>query len=197
MKVRLYIEGGGKGELLDTVFREGWSTFFRAAGLEGRMPKIIRGGSREQTFERFQLAVKTTRADELPLLLVDSETAYSATSVWQHLKANDNWERPAGVGDDQAFLMVQVMETWLLADRELLLRFFGSSLREKTLREWPSLEALPKSTVLQTLDLATADCAKPYAKGKISFELLAKSNPTTVEQACPSAKRLLDRLREL
>jgi len=93
--------------------------------------------------------------------------------------------------------MVQVMETWFLADRETLRKYFGASLREEALRAWPSLERVPKDTVLDALSRATAACRTPYAKGKVSFEILAKLNPNRVEQACPNAKRLLDRLRGL
>lgn len=50
-------------------------------------------------------------------------------------------------------------------------------------------------TVLQALDRATAGCAKRYAKGRVSFELLGRLNPNLVEQACPHARALLVRLR--
>jgi hypothetical protein len=89
------------------------------------------------------------------------------------------------------------METWFLADRALLRRYFGRDLREHHLRAWPKLEAVPKETVLRALDQATAGCRKPYAKGKVSYELLANLNPQSVEAACPHAKVLLDRLRGL
>jgi hypothetical protein len=117
--------------------------------------------------------------------------------VWQHLKARDQWEKPSGSSDDQAFLMVQIMETWFLADRASIRRYFGSALREEHLRSWPDLEDVPKADVLGALDRATASCSKPYAKGRVSFDLLGQLNPTLVEAACPNAKRLLDRLRQL
>jgi hypothetical protein len=91
--------------------------------------------------------------------------------------------------------MVQVMETWFLADRDLLRRYFGESLRESHLRQWPALEAVPKRTVFEALDKATAGCRKPYAKGKVSYELLGQLDPGKVETASPHAKMLLDRLR--
>ena len=49
----------------------------------------------------------------------------------------------------------------------------------------------------RVLERATANCAKHYAKGKVSFELLALVDPVLVEAACPHAKALLDRLRTL
>ena len=198
MTAKIYAEGGGEGQLLDTLFRQAWTEFFKSAGLAGRMPRIVRGKGRLRTFDLFATAVRNPRPGELPLLLVDSEGPVAPThSVWQHLKARDDWERPGGSSDDQAFLMVQIMETWFLADRASLRRYFGASLREEHLRAWPTPEAVPKADVLSALEKATAGCSRHYAKGKVSFELLGQLNPALVEAACPHANRLLDRLRRL
>lgn len=199
MKVKVYAEGGGEGELLDVLFRQGWNEFFKAAGLEGRMPRIVRGKGRTRTFDLFLTAVNNGGPNDLPLLLVDSEDPVApGQTSWQHLKARDNWDKPRGVSDDQAFLMVEVMETWFIADRQMLARYFGASFRANQIPAWPSLEAVSKKVVFETLDRATAGCGKKrYAKGKVSFELLERLNPDAVENACPHAKALLDRLRRL
>ena len=118
-------------------------------------------------------------------------------SVWQHLQVRDGWDQTPDTGDDQAFMMVQAMETWFLADRDLLKRYFGAKFRENALKQWPKLEGVPKRTVLSALESSTINCAKRYAKGKVSFELLALVDPALVEAACPHAKALLDRLRTL
>ncbi len=91
--------------------------------------------------------------------------------------------------------MVQVMETWLVADRNALNGYFGALFRENALRQWPHLEEVPKRDVLDALTRATAKCPHPYAKGKVSFELLERIDPALVEAACPHARALLDRLR--
>lgn len=199
MKVKVYAEGGGEGELLDVLFRRGWSEFFKAAGLEGRMPRPVRGKGRDRTFDLFLTAVENAGANDLPLLLVDSEGPVTlGHTVWQHLKARDNWDKPNGASNDQAFMMVQVMETWFIADREMLQQYFGANFRANQIREWPALEAVPKNVVFEALDRATANCGKKrYAKGKVSFELLSRLNPDMVEGACPHAKALLERLRRL
>jgi hypothetical protein len=195
--VKIYIEGGGEGQILDTLFRQAWSGFFRAAGLDGRMPRVVRGKGRKQAFDMFTTALGNRHDDEFPLLLVDSEGPVKAGhSAWQHLKARDDWEGPAGAVDDHVFLMVQVMETWFLADRKLLRRFFDG-LRETHLHAWPVLEDVAKADVLNALDRATAGCKKSYAKGRVSYELLAQLDPKLVENACPSARRLLEHLRTI
>ena len=194
MTATLYVEGGGDGRSLRGRFREGWREFFRSAGVDGRV-KIVRGGGREQTFRRFATAAASGGA---ALLLVDSEEPVAAKhTIWQHLGARDGWARPRGAGDDQAFLMVQVMETWFLADREALRAYFGDRFQAKAIRDWPDLEDVPKATVFEALERATASCGRSYAKGRVSFELLARINPARVEAACPHARSLLDRLRAL
>ena len=194
----IFIEGGGDGQLHERTFRKAWSEFFRSAGLSGRMPAIVRGGGRKQTYEKFAHAVRTPKARRLPVLLVDSEErVQEGTTVWQHLQNRDCWLQPQGARDDQAFLMVVAMETWFLADRELLKQYFGPKLVESHFKKWPTLEDLPKETVFGALQAATARCSSPYEKGTVSFDLLAKLNSSRVETECPHAKELLDRLRSL
>ena len=199
MSAKIYIEGGGdSNESLETLFHRAWKKFFESAGLRGRMPRIVRGGSRDQTFHRFETAIANPDPERIPLLLVDSEGPVRAGhSVWEHLQARDNWSQPVGAAENQAFLMVQLMETWFLADRAALKKHFGKHFRENVLKQWPQLEDVLKGKVLDALKNATTNCSNPYAKGKVSFELLEKIDPTLVEDTCPHAKALLDRLRTL
>jgi hypothetical protein len=158
-------------------------------------------GGRKRAYDAFVTAVRNPEPGCLPLLLVDSETAVQAgKTVWEHLKARagDNWDKPKGADVEQAFLMVQVMESWFLADREALRTFFGEHFREQAIPKWPHLEDVPKQTVLRALDQATAACdSKRYAKGIMSFSLLADISPKKVEDACPNAKALFVCLRNL
>jgi len=172
--------------------------FFKNAGLEGKMPSTFRGSGRDKTFGAYEKALDTRKEDELPLLLVDSEDLVTdGISEWQHLKMRDDWNKPSGAGDQDAFLMVCCMETWFLADREALKRFFHGCWRDSALPQWPDLEKVPKADVFAKLALATAACGrKSYAKGKRSFEMLKVINPALVEKECPGAKRLMDRLRK-
>lgn len=192
----LYIECGGERRELGARFREGWNEFFKSAGV-GNKTNIVRGGGRDQTLKKFAIAVKKERLGTVPLLLVDSEDRVeSGHSVWQHLYTQ-GWHQPPHTDDDQAFLMVQIMETWFLADRVALQKYFGARFKQNVLKSWPDLEDVPKKTVDDVLKRATASCSKRYSKGKISFELLAQINPALVENECPHAKALLDRLRNL
>lgn len=196
VRVRIFIEGGGTAS--DEVFTEGWRKFFVAAGLLGQMPRVVRGEGREQTFDKFKTALERRRPNELPILLVDSEGPVAAGhSAWQHLRNRDSWNQPQGAVVVSAYLMVQVMETWFLADREALRGFFGPRLNENHFREWPDLEEVHKDSALSALERATSNCQKPYRKGRVSFELLGQIDPQRVADACPHARALLDFLRGL
>lgn len=194
VSVKIYIEGGGEGKDLDIRFREAWTKFFKAAGLAGRMPRPVRGKGRAHTFDLFSTAVQNSRFGEMPLLLVDGEAPVATGhDVWQHLKTRDNWDKPGSATEDHAYLMVQVMETWLITDPDALRTYFGSQFKPEKIPAWPDLEAQPKEVIFDALDKATAECGnKRYAKGKISFELLGAVNPQRVSGKCPHAKRLLE-----
>ncbi|HOZ62659.1 MAG TPA: DUF4276 family protein [Smithellaceae bacterium] len=194
VSIKIYIEGGGEGKDLDSRFREAWSKFFKAAGLSGQMPRPVRGKGRLNTHDLFVTAFNARKADELPLLLLDSEEALQdGHTVWQHLKARDNMEKPLQATEEHVYLMVQVMETWLLADPDALRRYFGSKCKIEKIPAWMNLEVIDKQRIFDTLQQITADCGvKVYAKGKVSFELLGTISPEKVKEKCPNAKRLLD-----
>ena len=92
---QIVIEGGGDGQLHERDFRKAWSEFFRSAGLSGRMPAIVSGGGRRQTYEKFAHAVRKPHARKLPVLLVDSEERVKeGHTAWQHLHDRDGWSQP-------------------------------------------------------------------------------------------------------
>lgn len=202
MVAKIYVEGAAQDSDLDRAqCRKSFREFFTKAGLQGKLPRIVPCGGRQRAYDAFVTAARNPQSDGLPLLLVDSETAVQeGMTVWAHLKARpgDKWDKPEGAKDDQAFLMVQVMESWFLADREALKSFFGEHFREQAIPKWPHLEDVPKKTVLRALDQATAACeSRRYAKGDMSFSLLADISPAEVEKSSPHAKALFERLRNL
>lgn len=199
MSLKIYVEGGGESNKLRTECRQGFRKFFANAGLTGNMPAVVSCGSRSEAYDSFRTALKRPKENTLPLLLVDSEDAYSSSSTpWNHLKARDNWDRPKGATDDHVYLMVECMESWFLADRECLKEYFGQGFREKSLPGNPKVETVPKKTVFDSLKTATRDSNTKgeYGKGKHSFEILGRIDPPTVRNAAPNADRLLKKLEE-
>ncbi len=155
MTVKIYVEGGGAhNKALETECRRGFSAFFEKAGLRGRMPGVVRCGGRQQAYERFRTAHgRPKREDELPILLVDSETAVVERSSWDHVRRRpgDGWERPQGASEDQIHLMVQAMEAWFHADRAALQAYYGQGLRAAALSQRPDIESIPKAELFAGL----------------------------------------------
>jgi len=196
------VEGGAQESALErSLCRQAFAQFFSAdPRLKGKLPRTVPCGGRKAAYDAFVTAARNPRPGLLALLLVDSECAVAkGKTVWEHLKSRpeDNWDKPEGVTDDQAFLMVQVMESWFVADRKAMKQFFGVNFRDAAIPLWPNLEEVPKQAVFESLDRATADCGpRKYAKGKLSFDLLGNLSPAKVEAASPHARQLFERLRD-
>ncbi len=201
IKVKVYVEGGGDRDDLKTECRKGFTEFFKKAGLENRLPQVVACGGRMRAYDHFRTAVRQNDPRVFPLLLVDSEGPVEG-SPWHHLKrrVDDNWDRPEGASDDQAHLMVQCMESRLLADRDCLAKFFGQGFFEKSLpAKQRKIEEIGKSEVLDSLVRASRKCKtkQPYQKGTHSFLLLARIDARKVIKASPHARRLINVLSSL
>ena len=198
VSIKIYVEGGGDNNALRTACRRGFATFFERAGLAGRMPRIVACGGRHDAFESFRTALRRASPDELPLLLVDSETVVMpGCSPWLHLSARDGWEKPPSADDRHVYLMVQCMETWFMADMEAVAKYFGQGFNRAALRRHSILEAMEKEDVMSALLSASRD-SRPkgaYRKGRDSFEVLSLLDPALVSQECSHASRLLAFLR--
>ena len=194
----LYVEGGSRG-VLSNDCRKGFSLFLEKAGFKGKMPKVVACGSRNEAFARFCTALKNNGTDDSPVLLVDSEEPITVSSKWQHVlqREGDGWKKPADAKEDHLHFMVQVMESWFLADRAVLIAYFGSEFKESKLPKGQDLEAIPKQQVFDGLKAATKECGrdKTYHKGRHSFEILGKISPQMVADASPHAKRFIAQLK--
>ena len=194
MSVKIYVEGGGKGRPR-TDCRKGFQAFIERAGFSGRMPKIIACGSRKEAYDRFKISHSN---NEIALLLVDSEKKVAKLNrPWQHLKISDRWEKPVGASDEQCHMMVQIMESWFLADKKALADYYGQGYREKVIPRYQNVERIAKGDVFDKLERATKDTSKgPYNKGSHSFKLLAKIDPDKVRRASRHANRFIEQLED-
>ena len=194
MSVRIYVEGGGDRAEQKNKLRRGFQAFFKKAGLAKNMPEVIACGSRAKAYDRFNDTANSKKYRAL--LLVDAEERVVAPQAWQHLKDRDNWDRPIAATEDQCHLMVQVMESWFLADQDALESYFGQGFRKSALPQNPKIEVVPKLDVETGLKQATRDTKKGrYRKGNHSADLLGKIDPAEVQQKSPYARRFLHVLR--
>jgi hypothetical protein len=99
------------------------------------------------------------------------------------------------VDQNQVFWMVQIMEAWFLADREVLKNFYGSDFHEKSLPGNPHVEEVPKGDVLSSLKLATRNTkAGQYHKTAHASKLLSLLSAEKVAAVAPNCRRLLETL---
>ncbi len=202
---KLYVEGGGDAKSLQIECRKSFSLFLERAGLRGALPRVVPCGSRGEAFDRFRTAIGQ---GEKAFLLVDSEAPVALEHMsgnpenwqpWNHLRQRESngWQRPVASSDTDCHLMVQVMESWFLADKSTLASFFGQGFRGTALPAHGSIETISKESVYQSLKNATRDCKTKasYGKGAHSFKILAYIDPDKVRSASPWAKRFIDTLR--
>jgi Domain of unknown function (DUF4276) len=169
--VKLFVEGGGDSKALRTECREAFNTWLKSVGLT-TVPRIVASGSRNDAFKDFMTAIEN---DEGAMLLVDSEDAVDAKHQqgapenwlpWDHLKARDGWDKPAGSADLDCHLMVECMENWFLGDSAKLTSFFGQGFKANKL---PAanipIETVTKTAVMEGLKKASAACKTKSAYG--------------------------------
>ena len=90
------------------------------------------------------------------------------------------------------------MESWLVADRATLKKFFGQGFKENQLPALTTaLDSVEKDRIYEALANSTKDCKTkaPYGKGEHSFKLLLCIDPHRVTAASPWAKRFVDELK--
>ncbi len=203
-RVKIYVEGGGDQAKLKRECRRAFSKFFEKAGFKGRMPRVVACGSRNDAYGDFCTAVNVVTADELPLLLVDSEAQVAPRhqhegqfKPWEHLQARDDWKKPANADDEQAHLMVQCMEAWFLADRPCLQEFFGHHFQANALPGNQDIESIEKKQLFDALKQATRHTPNgQYGKSSHSFKILEAMNPDQVFQQSKWTERLRDKLEK-
>lgn len=196
MKVRIYLEGGARGAAKGNC-RKAFRSFFGKV-IARESFELIASGDRYTAYKHFCLALKRHPEDYI-VLLVDSEAAVTA-SPWQHLatRAEDKWPRPSGAHDDQVHLMVQVMESWFLADRETLAEYYDKGFLASSLPGQSNVEMISKQDVLKALQHSSKKTQKgPYHKTKHGFDLLELIEPTRVRAASNHADRLLSMLEKI
>jgi hypothetical protein len=191
--VKICVEGGGDSKELKIRYRQGFRKLIEKAGFRGRMPRIAACGGRNAAFDHFKTSVESRMAS-YSILLVDSEDPIAdEIGPWEHLVARDGWRRPDSTDDDQAQLMVTCMETWIMADRAALQEIFGARLQTNALLSENNLEQYDRNRVQDALENATRSCGprKAYQKGRRSFQVLEKLNPSTLRRHLPYFDRFI------
>jgi hypothetical protein len=189
VSAHLYIEGAESKE--DQIrCREGFRRLLEKAGFTGRLPRLSACGGRDSAFDDFKIAHTSANPGHFVAMLIDSEDPMAdIEKAWAHLKARDNWEKPAGASDEQVLFMTTCMESWIVADRETLKTHYGHNLQENALPPTNNLESRGRADVHGKLEHATRNCTNAYKKGKRSFVVVGELNPETLKPLLPSFAR--------
>ena len=192
--ITIVMEGGGETAQGRAAIRQGMDRLLGDLKQQAREQsvrwKLVPWGSREQAYKRFRAAVQRAEADVV-VLLVDSEGPVAATPE-QHLADRDGWQLGFAAADT-VHLMVQSMETWIVADSAALAAYYGSAFRSTALPTHSDLEAGDRTVVGAALKRATqATVKREYHKIRDGGRLLGLIDPAVVARACPSCAALFD-----
>jgi hypothetical protein len=188
-EVRIHYEG-------DPQLKEGFHRFFGELITLARARRcrvqFIAGTGRADAIHDFQDAFES-HSSSWNVLLIDSEGPDDGR-LFARLKL------PA-TRKDSVFWMVQLMESWFLADIQALKRDYGQEFREGRLRAKRDIERVLKKDVMKWLENATKPTQKgKYDKADHAPRLLGRIDPVLVRKACPNCQRIFEifhaRLRE-
>jgi len=188
----IFLEGGASGpnsRLLQARCRESFKILLEKCGFKGRMPRLFASASREEVFDDFQIELRKPSASYIAMWIDSEDPLKDLHTTWQHLALRDKWKKPEGANDSQVLFMTTCMETLIVADRTALQEHYGAKLQAPALPPLADLENRHRHDVQDKLAHATRNCTSPYAKGKRSFEILAKLNPETLQSHLPSFHR--------
>ena len=197
-EIRLYIEGGGGKDSKDDL-RQAFSRFLEPARETARGQEvrwiITMCGSREQTYRAFERATRV-HAGESVFLLVDSDQQVKGTPR-EHLSSGDTRWNLAFASDSQCHLMVEVMESWFLADPGALAAFYGRDFAAGQIPSRVNVEEIPKQDVYSALDRSTRKTRKgKYDKADHGHLILRSLDPERVRARAPHCDRLFKALAE-
>ena len=153
--------------------------------------RLVCCGARDEVFDKFR---KSPAADApgIVVMPVDSEGSVNSPPC-AHLHERDGWDL-SGVDEDHVHLMVQVMETWIVADQDALSAYCQQGFRTNALPSRDDLEE-DKTSVADALNRATEQARKGrYHKIHHAAVLLTQVDPAKVRKRDRHCERVFNTL---
>ena len=194
-EVRVYFEGANQLRLGFHSFLNSVIALARDRNVKFR---LIACYDKANVVRDFMTAIRTHQAS-FNVLLIDSDGPNDGDLI-ASVKNHSLWDSRLGanIPEDQVHFMVQVMETWFLADRQNLRVYYGQGFLENRLSSNPRIEEISKGDVLRGLETATQNTQKGrYHKTRHAPQLLSQIDVTKVCNAAPSCERLFESLRRV
>jgi hypothetical protein len=203
MEIKLYVEGGGKGSHKRATIKlqQGFDSFFRelkdAAQNKKISFKIIPAGNTQNTYDDFIFSVENS-PQSFNLMLVDSDDAVTENeTARQFLQSKYKKWKLRKVEDEQCHLMVQIMESWFIADVDALKIFYGKEFKESAIPKNKNVEAIEKEIIEKSLKTATVKTQKgEYHKIEHGTKILELINPQKIREAAPHCRKLFEAISE-
>lgn len=192
--VAIYMEGGGEGKDARAALRRGMDGFLRrlkdAARARAWRWNLVCCGPRDEALRGFRKAVMGGD-NTVTVLLVDAEGPVNQPCR-EHLRQRDKWDL-GFAEEDAVHLMVQTMETWIVADPAGLAAYYGRGFIQNALSNRTNLEEEPRADIERALNRATDRAGKGrYHKIRHASELLQRIDAERVQERCPHCRRLFD-----
>ncbi len=198
-EIRLYIEGGSSNKAQTKAsLRQGFSVFFRSIIAQARAKKlkwtIIVSGSTTETIKGFLNAVRYYPNAQSFVLIDADGPVNKEPSFFMADKVRGYYPHQYR---QTSHLMVQVMESWFLADSESLIRYYGQNFNRGSLPGASDIERVSKSDVFTALRKATSKTQKgSYHKIQHASELLKIINPEIVSRKATHCRSLFIALED-
>ena len=197
-QISIYMEGGGRGRDTKAALRVGMDGFLQklkdAARNKSWRWKLVCCGSRTQAFRAYRNAQISSDAS-IVILLVDSEGPVQ-NRVHVHLNQRDSLNLTEDE-EGHIHMMVQTMETWIVADAGALARYYQKGFNSNALPRNRDLESVPKTEIARSLQRATERTTKgEYHKIRHASDLLQLVDAKVVQKRCSYCKRLFDLLEK-
>ncbi len=202
MKIlKVYVEGGGSTQFTRDPLRDGFDIFYHDLKLlaynnDCELTFIPCGGKTE-TIRDFKKSLKSNN-DAIKVLLVDSDIP-----VTQQPKKHLIIDNPE-ITNDQCHLMVQIMESWFLADLNALRGFYKDELYDEELNKYQdvmNVENIDKKDIKRVLINATkvTSFGDYWVYGKIrhASEILKRLDTNIVRRKAAHCDRLFKTLETL
>ena len=178
-ELRIYFEG-------DDGLKPGFDRFLKEIKEAARNKRceFVAVATNGTPAKEYLIALKTHRR-AWNVLLLDSDEAVLRPSVSVLRRKG-----LTGCDPESIFWMVQIMESWFLADIEALQSHYKSGFKTNVVTGNPEVEKIPKADVLLKLENATRRTKAGKYQKNHAFKLLGLIDPAKVRKAAPNCDRM-------